>query len=234
MRTLLLILIFVVLLSANVVFAGIVIDCPYPNTKKIDGLLDDWDVNSFTHIPHDKGPLKGRDDRDISCDFATAADDKYLYVAAIISDDKLIYGKINDYTEDSLEIYIDANNKKTRYYEKDDAQIGIPAINIGLHNISNPRLYSFGGGKNTGTRVAAVRSKNGWIVEAAIPFSNANWKIKPAVGKSIGFNLQVNDNDRNKGRDHQLVWSDLDTNNESWQSTAVFGKLVFTEKKLKK
>lgn len=231
MKILVPILTFIIFFSTNVVFAGTVIDCPYPVTKKIDGLLDDWDVNSFIHVPHDKGPLPGENDDEISCDFATAADDNYLYVAAIIRADKLFYGEMNDHNEDSLEIYIDANNKKTTYYEKDDVQIGIPAINIDLRNVQNPKLYGIGGGANTGTMVAAVKSKNGWIVEAAIPLSNINWKINPAVGKRIGFNLQVNGNDKGTGRNHQIVWSDLDKNNESWRNPAVFGELVFTEKK---
>ena len=230
MKIFLPILTFIILFSVNVVFAGTVIDCPYPSTKKIDGLLDGWDVNSFTHIPHDKGPLPGKNDNEISCDFATAADDNYLYVIAIIRADKLVYGKMNDYTEDSLEIYIGANNSKTEYYEKGEVQIGIPAINIDLRNVQNPKLYGIEGGENTGTRVVAVKSENGWIVEAAIPLSNTNWEIKPAVGKRIGFNLQVNGNDKGTGRYHQIVWSDLDKDNESWENPTVFGELVFTEK----
>ena len=234
MKIFLLILTFVMLFSLNVVFAGTVTHCSYPSAKKIDGHLDDWDTDSFIHVSHDKGPLKGENDKDISFDFATAADDKYLYVAAIIIDDKLVYGKTNDHNEDSLEIYIDANNNKIKSYEKDDVQIGIPAINIDLRDVQNPKLYAVGGGKDTGAQVAAVKSKNGWIVEAAIPLNNANWDIKPAPGKRIGFNLQLNDNDKGTGRDHQIVWSDFDKNNESWKNTAVFGELVFKEKKHKK
>ena len=194
---------FLIFFLANVAFAGTVIDCPYPSTKKIDGLLDDWDVNSFTHIPHDKGPLPGKNDNEISCDFATAADDNYLYVAAIIKADKLFYGKTNDHTEDSLEIYIDADNSKTKHYDNDDVQIGIPAINIDLSDAQNPTLYGIGGGENIETKAAVVKSENGWIVEAAIPLSNSIWEIKPAAGKRIGFNLQVNGDDKGMGRNRE-------------------------------
>jgi len=211
---------------------GEVYECAFPNTIKLDGSLNElpWDYAPWHTINHDEGTGPAPDAKDATCSFAAIADSKWLYVAIKVTDDKIITGEVsgNDlWKDDSVEIYIDANNAGTAAYEKDDAQITIGANNIDLRNIEKPDLGGTGDGAKTGTQAAVVKSANGWIVEAAIPLKNDKWDIKPSHGLIIGFNIHFNDDDDGGDRDHKLIWSSKDVDDLSWSNTSRFGKLKF-------
>jgi hypothetical protein len=72
-----------------------------------------------------------------------------------------------------------------------------------------------------------VETATGWIVEAAVPLKNNKWDIRPAAGLVIGFNVQSNDDDDGGNRDHKLIWSDLDVDDNSWQYPTRFADLTF-------
>ena len=201
-------------------FAGRNYNCPYPVTVKLDGNLDDW-----SRVGVDKGVSP--DDPDPSWRLAAVADDEWLYVAVDIRDDVIKTGETDDWNDDSVEIYIDANHARTETYENDDVQITIPAVNIELKDIQNPKLLGSGGGAETGTQAAVVKTATGWLVETAIPLKNNKWDIKPVYGKVIGFNVHLNDDDDGGGMDHKSSWSDLDMDGTSWQNPSRFGDLIF-------
>jgi len=207
-------------------FAGTNYNCQYPVTVTLDGNLSDWAGVEFILVPHDKGTGPAPNDADASIEFAAVADDSWLYVAIDIKDDVIKSGETNDWQDDSVEIYIDANHARAGAYQNDDAQITIDASNIG-GNIQNPHLTGSGGGADTGTHVAVVEAAGGWVVEAAIPLNNAKWNINPSPGNVIGFNVHFNDDDDGGGRDHKLIWSDLDVDDNSWQNTTRFADLTF-------
>ena len=207
-------------------FAGTNYNCQYPVTVKLDGNLADWRGVEFIFVPHDMGTGAAPDDADASLEFAAVADDDWLYVAIDIMDDTIQSGETDDYRDDSVEVYIDANHAGTETYEGDDVQITICAGSIG-GDVDNPLLTGSGGGADTGTKAAVVEKAGGWIVEAAIPMNNSKWNIKPAPGLVIGFNVHFNDDDDGDTRDHKLIWSDLDVDDQSWQNPSRFADLTF-------
>jgi len=224
--------IFVLVAAFSVVsaaFGGTNYDCPFPISIRLDGDLSDWAGTGaeFILVPHDKGTTPAPDDASGSFRFAAAADDDWLYVAIDIKDDVIKYGETDDWQDDSVEIYIDANHARTEAYENDDVQITIGARNIDLKNIENPALTGSAGVADTKTQAAVVRVSGGWIVEAGIPLKNSKWSIIPEVGKVIGFNVHFNDDDNGEGRDYKLIWSDLDTDDASWNNTTRFADLTF-------
>lgn len=224
------ILAFLVLFSVvSVVFAGTNYNCPFPISIKLDGDLSDWAGTGaqFILVPSNKGTGPAPSDADASFKFAVVADDKWLYVAIDVKDDVIKYGETDNWEDDSIEIYIDANHARTTTYENDDVQITIGAKNIDLKNIDKPAITGSTGAADTGTRAAVVRSSSGWIVEAAIPLKNNKWDIVPSVGKVIGFNVHFNDDDDGGGRDHKLIWSDLDIDDASWNNPSRFADLTF-------
>jgi hypothetical protein len=212
----------------SIAFAGTNYNCQYPVTITLDGNLGDWAGVEFIFVPHDKGTAEAPDDADASLEFAAVADDDWLYIDIDVTDDTIMIGDSdNAWEDDSVEVYIDANHARTEAYEGDDAQITILAQNIELGDIENPSLAGSGGGADTGTHAALVERAGGWIVEAAIPLNNAKWSINPAAGNVIGFNVHLNDDDVGGGRDHKLIWSDLDVDDLSWDNTTRFADLTF-------
>lgn len=207
-------------------FAGTNYNCQYPVTVTLDGNLGDWGGVEFILVPHDKGTGPAPDNADASIEFAAVADDSWLYVAIDIKDDSIISGETDNWEDDSVEVYIDANHARTETYEGDDAQITIGAASIG-GDIQNPVITGSSGAADIGTQAAVVESAGGWIVEAAIPLNSPKWNIRPSAGMVIGFNVHFNDDDDNGGRDHKLIWSDLDVDDQSWNNTTRFADLTF-------
>ncbi|MBN1698557.1 MAG: endo-1,4-beta-xylanase [Spirochaetales bacterium] len=135
-----------------------------------------------------------------------------------------VYIEVNDqvlsvsndlvYMQDSVEVFIDENNKKTPSYEKDDGQFRV--------NYEN--LASFGStGSVKGFQSAARIIDGGYAVEMIIPFR----ALIPEAGTTIGFDLQINDDQGSGKRDNISKWNDL--TNDSWQSTAGYGVLEFVK-----
>jgi endo-1,4-beta-xylanase len=212
---------------------GEVYECAFPNTVILDGKLNDqaW-VSAPWHTIDEEGTQPAEDPADALCSFAAVADSEWLYVAFRVNDDIIVTGEVmgaDMWGDDSVEIYIDANNAETETYEGDDSQITIGAVNMELKNIEAPELGGTGDGPNTGTQAAVVKSADGWVVEAAVPLKNDKWEIVPADNKIIGFNIHLNDDDDGGDRDHKLIWSLNDVDDASWENTTRFADLKFVQ-----
>lgn len=212
---------------------GVLYECAFPNTVVLDGDLNElpWQYAPWHTIAHDEGTGPAPDAKDATCSFAAVADDKWLYVALKVTDDTILTGESfggDLWNDDSVEVYIDANHAALGAYEVDDSQITIGASNIGA-DIEAPELGGTGDGPNTGTHAAVVESADGWIVESAVPLKNNKWDIKPKDGLIIGFNIHFNDDDDGGARDHKLIWSLKDVDDQSWQNTTRFADLKFVQ-----
>ncbi|TFE27507.1 endo-1,4-beta-xylanase [Cohnella luojiensis] len=141
----------------------------------------------------------------------TLWDEDHLYVLAVVTDSKLSNKSANAWEQDSVEIFIDSNNAKTTAYESDDGQY---RISIDNKQTVNPESMS-------GNLVSAVkRTDTGYIVEASIAWPGT----APKAGDTIGFDVQVNNDEDGDGlRDSVAIWSD--TSGQSYQSTAGLGEL---------
>jgi len=207
---------------------GVMYDAPFPVTPKLDGNFNDWSAKTVWHkVTSKMGWSNPTNDADGSLEFACVADLTYLYVAIKIWDDIKVVGENTGgavWQDDSVEIYIDGGNEKAGAYDANDAQITIGRDNVG-GDVNNPKMG--GSGPRTGIKAAVVDTATGWALEAAIPL--ANHGIKAAVGKVIGFNIQLNDDDDKGGRDHKLAWSsvELAAGEGSWNNPKMFAELQF-------
>ncbi len=135
------------------------------------------------------------------------ADNCYLYLRQ--------YDDVNDvsngtsYENDSFEVYWDGDNSKQESgFDDNDKQF---------------RWVSDGGLDNfTNTEAVASVLPDGFIVEAAVPWTELNFE--PLDGDVFGFEVQTNDNDTGARTDGGRWWS---WNNGSWNSPALFGTAFF-------
>lgn len=110
--------------------------------------------------------------------------------------------------QDSLEVFIDENNHKSDSYEDDDKQYRI--------NYENAQSFSGPNCNEENVVSAAVVTDKGYLIEAAFKWT----EIAPAVGDTIGVELQINDAEGGK-RIGTVSW--YDESGQGWSSPGVFG-----------
>lgn len=219
---------------------GELVICAFPNSIVLDGNLNDqaWRYATWHRIQAKDGTVPAPDDKNASVKFAVTADDKYIYFAAEITDNKVQKDEnltCNVYNDDSIEAYIDAGNEKAGAYDINDAQITIGADTIGADPDVKTTAALLGGcvgitqGPKTETIATGTLTKDGWNVEAAIPLKNSGWDIKPKNGLIIGFNVQYNDDDNGGDRDYKLIWctNEVKKGEGSWTNPGLFAELKF-------
>ena len=108
----------------------------------------------------------------------------------------------------SLEVFIDENNHKSDSYEDDDKQYRI--------NYENAQSFSGPNCNEENVVSAAVVTDKGYLIEAAFKWT----EIAPAVGDTIGVELQINDAEGGK-RIGTVSW--YDESGQGWSSPGVFG-----------
>jgi endo-1,4-beta-xylanase len=137
-------------------------------------------------------------------------DEDFLYVLMEVADPDLNDASSAVHEKDSVEAFVDENNGKTVNYKGDDAQYRV--------NFKNEK--SFGAnGEDKRMQSAAVVTKDGYLVEMALPFRT----IKGQAGAILGFDLQVNDADDKGVRTAMAKFND--ETNESWRNTVNWGTL---------
>lgn len=221
---------------------GEFITCGFPNAIVLDGKLNDqaWRYAPWQRMQAKDATVPADNDKDASVKFATAADEKYIYVAAEITDEKIRKGentKCDVWNDDSIEVYIDGGNDKAGSYDANDAQITVGADVIGAKPDAGVTAALLGGcvgitqGPTTETIATGETTASGWNVEIAIPLKNKGWNIKPKDGLKIGFNVQYNDDDDGAGRDHKLIWcvKEVKQGEGSWNNPSLFAELQFVQ-----
>ena len=128
-------------------------------------------------------------------------DKDYLYILAEVTDAELNKDSASEWLQDSIEVFIDENNKKTSSYDADDKQYRINYVND----------QSFGSQKwdAEDLKSAAKITDDGYVIEAAFKWTD----ITPEDGTKIGLELQINDASKdadkgNPGRLGTLSWAD--------------------------
>lgn len=143
-------------------------------------------------------------------------DEKYLYVLAHVTDPLLSKKSANAHEQDSIELFIDLNKNQTSSYEDDDAQYRV--------NFDNEVSYG-GNARKEQFKSSARLTKDGYVIEAAIPLENVSSK----QSRWVGFDLQVNDDGAGDGkRSSVFMWSDPSGN--SYRDTSGFGSLLLVKK----
>lgn len=121
--------------------------------------------------------------------------------------------------DDVVEIFIDGNNSKgTSYDGANDFQLGFrwndTAVKAGGNSVTN----------TAGINFAMYAAGAGYVLEVAIPWSTIG--VTPALGNTIGLDVQVDDDDNGGTRDAQMA--SFATNTTAWQNPSVFGTVYLT------
>ena len=138
-------------------------------------------------------------------------DSGYVYIYATVSDPLLSKASANVWEEDSVEIFVDANNAQTTSYQGDDAQYRV--------NFDNE--VSVGGTTSTANVVSSTRLvSGGYVVEAAIRVD----ATETVSGSILGFDFQVNDDSGAGARTSVATWNDV--SGQAYQDPSQFGALI--------
>ncbi|MGW4961839.1 endo-1,4-beta-xylanase [Nonomuraea sp. NPDC004186] len=140
-----------------------------------------------------------------------------LYVLAQVADPTLSEESPNSWEQDSVEIFVDPGNGKTKGYEDDDGQYRISFSG----RITVGGTFDAGGVKD---HVKAVTRTvpGGYVVEAAIELPT----ITLAPGTLLGFDAQVNDA-TGTARTSAVTWND--NTGRSYLDTSHWGVLRLTQ-----
>lgn len=179
----------------------------YFGTPLIDGKKDElWNKALAVTPKYVSG------NTDTSAIFKTLWDDNAVYILAEVKDKDLSVQSGTPYMQDSLEIFLDENNDKTQEYGVDDLHFRVNYENSqSVDNGNSERFY-------TNTR----RVDGGYLIEARIAL-----RAKPANGKVLGIELQINDA---KGTDRVGTINVFDSTGSAWNDTGKFGEILLTGK----
>lgn len=190
----------------------------------IDGNPDSiWDsCKKEPILNNQRGKMYWGDSLDLSGTFRVLWNKKYLYVFFDITDNIFFHrDDIITYYNDGVEVYLDvSNDKKDEMTVGDDYQLQFVFDSLkvsGTNFISN------------GIRYKRKLTGKGYTVEIAIPWSIL--KYNPNIGRVIGFDAGILDNDTKPGEitktfETTRTWS-LE-GRQSFRSTKGFGNLRLT------
>lgn len=140
--------------------------------------------------------------------FKTTYDSVNLYFFIEIKDDTLINTSKSRFHNDGVEIYLDIDNDRPKYYTSKEFAIRIVR--------DMPGYTIERGNRNCNIVVQQENSSAKYTVEMALP-----WKDIGAISNDfIGMEIQINDNDKTE-RDKKFSW--YSERDEAWGSPANIG-----------
>jgi tetratricopeptide (TPR) repeat protein len=179
----------------------------------IDGKVDAcWDKTQAYAIENSfYSPASSPED--CSATFKTLWDENGLYVLVDVTDDDLQNDSDDFWQDDTIEIFIDADNSKSDSYDDTDYQ-----YHFGW-DATSPTMGESQHGKTDGVKYAFARTEKGYRLEVQFSWSTLGGKAAPGV--NIGLDVQVNDDDGGGDRDSKLAWRA--TQDDAWQNPRAFG-----------
>jgi hypothetical protein len=184
--------------------AGNVEAAQFSSPPTINGDLSEWvgvGTTKSTFLVHSAGSWDGTDD--VAAAWRLGWDGNNLYIAVEVIDDLHVQTQTGNqiFRGDSVDMQFDTD-RAGDYADglsPDDLQIifspgdfaGLLPSAFRFQGTSGGRILDAPGGHNV--IVAAVATPTGYILEAAIPWSDLN--LVPAPGLVLGLALNANDND---------------------------------------
>ena len=195
-----------------------------PVNPVIDGVIDSiWNTLNTTNTL--TNPIIGgrESEEDLSSQFRTMWTSDSLYVLVEITDDILSNtGNPNTWEDDYVELYLDLGNEKLDYYEVNDFQI---RFNYDSPFLSGVNIDILGGNGADDIHFSEAVTTDGYLFEIAIAWSTLNLS-NPPVGKLIGMDMIVGDND-GAFREFTIGWSTL--YDDAWHDTRMFATMELVE-----
>ena len=156
--------------------------------------------------------------RDLSARWRANWDNKYLYIWVGVVDETHVSDSKELWADDSIEIYIDADASRSETYDEFNDyhltfRLGEDKISVGG---KTPKEYL------KDIKYSMRQNPSGYQLDVKIPWTAL--RIRPKSEHTLGFEIQVNDDDNGYSRDAKFSWSS--NNDTAWKSPRVFGELV--------
>jgi len=156
--------------------------------------------------------------RDLTARWRANWDDENLYIWVGIIDETHVSDSKELWADDSIEIYIDADSSRNETYDEFNDyhlsfRLGDPKISLG--------------GKTPKQDIQDIKytmrqNPSGYQLNVSIPWTTL--RIIPKVEHTLGFDIQINDDDNGNSRDAKISWNaNSDT---AWKNPRVFGELI--------
>ncbi|MFN2135515.1 MAG: sugar-binding protein [Candidatus Promineifilaceae bacterium] len=199
---------------------------------QIDGNLSDWGDIEGIESPYRVYNIQGWDGSDdVRAFWQLGWDENNLYVAVQVEDDTLVQTQQGNtiFKGDGVSLQIDTQRAADfgPGLSPDDFQIN---LSPGDFAGNPPAAYAFRG-DNSGSLVdlaligieySALRTQDGYTIEAAIPWAGLN--TTPYPGLRLGIALNVNDNDTPGTAEQEMMKSHVPT--RQYDDPASWGVLI--------
>lgn len=176
-------------------------------TATVDGSLREWDDLPYRNQPdlHLPDTENRRNDRDASFRWAMGMDHEFLYLAVEVTDDRISSkSELRNSSQDSINIQVDARPAAIRNHNDsrngDGDRFAFFSLLPGKTAAETRAYYERGIPK--GSKYAALKTKNGYNAEIAIPFHALD---EMAGGKWNGLRVNVFQTDTDKEDDEVVV-----------------------------
>jgi hypothetical protein len=206
----------------------LIVDCLRGTPDAIDGDLSDWNLDAMIPAVVDSsaqiytGQTSWGSAADCSGKFYMLWDDKYIYMAVIVKDDKISINKTGGdiWNEDCIEIFFSTLNAVPTGDHSQHYQYGFTANNQ-TWNWCN--MDSGGQSAIDYLKVASTRTADGYICEASIEYGRM-LSLDFSAGNNIGFHPCIDDTD-DTDREVQITW----TGREAHDQSLGFGYLYLSD-----
>jgi hypothetical protein len=195
-------------------------------TPRIDGGLSDWQLNYLKPAVLDvkeqlflgAGSWDGV--KDLSGNFYVIWDDKNIYIAAVVKDDKISMNKAGDtiWNADAIEILF-SRPEKNAGTATDHYQYGFNANNQ-KWNWCN--MDGNGAKEPDYLQIASSKTADGYICEVSIEHKNMK-SLTFKAGTTLAFHPVLDDTDA-ADREIQMTWTGLEAHNQ----TLGYGNLILS------
>ena len=160
---------------------------------------------------------KIKNGKDLSAVWQSKWDEEFLYVRIDTVDDKFIRDSEMPWSDDSIEIFVDADGSRgSKYDGKNDFHFIYRWKDKGVSLSRNSPQK-----RNLKIQQTMTLNNNGYSLETAIPWKTLG--VTPIAGKTIGIDIQINDDDNGNDRDGKLAW--YSKNNNAWTNPKNFGRV---------
>ncbi|CAA6817597.1 MAG: Unknown protein [uncultured Thiotrichaceae bacterium] len=159
-------------------------------------------------------------ENDLGAVWQATWDSQYLHLKIEVRDDTVVKDSYAPWSDDSIEIFIDADGSRLSSYDKtNDFQL--------MYRLNDKTI---GVSKNSPVRNTAgikrnmQKTQHGYVLETGIPWRLLG--VKPVIGRNIGIDIQINDDDNGHKRDGKLSWNAQEDN--AWSNPSLFGNLTLS------
>lgn len=180
-------------------------------SPEVDGKVDDVWANAKT-VNYTNVIPQAQKTTTTTATVRVMWDDNALYFLAQVADPDVSDASMNVYEKDSVEFFLDQDDKRNGTYEGDDSQFRINFKNeLSCDHGDLSNLYS-----------ATATTEDGYIVEGRIALS-----VKPNNDVIMGMESQIN---CATGASREACISVFDKTGTAYQDTSKFGEVLLTGK----